>query len=173
MNWQLFTAFLLITLVLFLIPGPIVTLVIATSVSKGLRAGLDHRRRNILRHRRAAGGDRVGLELDPQSRALLVRDAALGRRPLSDLARHPGVARGRRRHAVAAERSRAVRARIAGRVVEPQDDRVLHGIPAAIRRSGPADCAPARRHVRGVGAAGGFERFGAGPFWRAWDVSGS
>jgi threonine/homoserine/homoserine lactone efflux protein len=40
MNWQLFTAFLLITLVLFLIPGPIVTLVIATSVSKGMRAGL-------------------------------------------------------------------------------------------------------------------------------------
>src|ERR1700730_850383 len=40
MNWQLFTAFLLITLVLFLIPGPIVTLVIATSASKGLRAGL-------------------------------------------------------------------------------------------------------------------------------------
>jgi homoserine/homoserine lactone efflux protein len=40
MNWQLFTAFLLITLVLILIPGPIVTLVIATSASKGLRAGL-------------------------------------------------------------------------------------------------------------------------------------
>src|SRR5205807_5451058 len=31
---------LLITLVLILIPGPIVTLVIATSASKGLRAGL-------------------------------------------------------------------------------------------------------------------------------------
>ena len=40
MNWQLFTAFLLITLVLFLIPGPIVTLVIATTVNKGMRAGL-------------------------------------------------------------------------------------------------------------------------------------
>jgi threonine/homoserine/homoserine lactone efflux protein len=40
MNWQLFTAFLLITLVLMLIPGPIVTLVIATSASKGMRAGL-------------------------------------------------------------------------------------------------------------------------------------
>lgn len=40
MNWELFTAFLLITLVLMLIPGPIVTLVIATSVSKGTRAGL-------------------------------------------------------------------------------------------------------------------------------------
>ena len=40
MDWQLFTAFLLITLVLFLIPGPIVTLVVATTVNKGLRAGL-------------------------------------------------------------------------------------------------------------------------------------
>ena len=40
MNWQLFAAFLLITVVLILIPGPIVTLVISTSASKGLRAGL-------------------------------------------------------------------------------------------------------------------------------------
>jgi homoserine/homoserine lactone efflux protein len=40
MNWHLFTAFLLITMVLFLVPGPIVTLVIATSANRGLRAGL-------------------------------------------------------------------------------------------------------------------------------------
>jgi threonine/homoserine/homoserine lactone efflux protein len=40
MNWDLFAAFLLITIVLLLTPGPIVTLVIATSASKGLRAGL-------------------------------------------------------------------------------------------------------------------------------------
>jgi threonine/homoserine/homoserine lactone efflux protein len=40
MNWQLFAAFLLITMVLILMPGPIVTLVIATSVTKGVRAGL-------------------------------------------------------------------------------------------------------------------------------------
>jgi threonine/homoserine/homoserine lactone efflux protein len=40
MNWQLFTAFLLFTMILILMPGPIVTLVIATSVSKGVRAGL-------------------------------------------------------------------------------------------------------------------------------------
>jgi homoserine/homoserine lactone efflux protein len=40
MNWELFTAFLLITLVLMLIPGPIVTLVVATSARQGLRAGL-------------------------------------------------------------------------------------------------------------------------------------
>jgi threonine/homoserine/homoserine lactone efflux protein len=40
MNWDLFAAFLLITIVLLLTPGPIVTLVIATSASKGIRAGL-------------------------------------------------------------------------------------------------------------------------------------
>jgi threonine/homoserine/homoserine lactone efflux protein len=39
-NWELFAAFLLITVALILVPGPIVTLVVATSVSKGLRAGL-------------------------------------------------------------------------------------------------------------------------------------
>jgi homoserine/homoserine lactone efflux protein len=40
MNWHLFTAFLLFTVFLILIPGPIVTLVIATTASKGMRAGL-------------------------------------------------------------------------------------------------------------------------------------
>jgi homoserine/homoserine lactone efflux protein len=40
MNGQLFAAFLLVTILLLLTPGPIVTLVIATSASKGLRAGL-------------------------------------------------------------------------------------------------------------------------------------
>src|SRR5258708_24778517 len=40
MNWELFAAFLLITIVLVLTPGPIVTLVIATGASKGMRAGL-------------------------------------------------------------------------------------------------------------------------------------
>jgi threonine/homoserine/homoserine lactone efflux protein len=40
MNVQLLAAFLLITIVLLLTPGPIVTLVVATSAGKGLRAGL-------------------------------------------------------------------------------------------------------------------------------------
>jgi homoserine/homoserine lactone efflux protein len=40
MNWELFAAFVLITVVLILVPGPIVTLVVATSMTKGLRAGL-------------------------------------------------------------------------------------------------------------------------------------
>jgi threonine/homoserine/homoserine lactone efflux protein len=40
MNWELFPAFLLITAVLVITPGPIVTLVIATGASQGTRAAL-------------------------------------------------------------------------------------------------------------------------------------
>lgn len=40
MNWHLFSAFLLITLILVLTPGPIVTLVISTGATRGARAGL-------------------------------------------------------------------------------------------------------------------------------------
>jgi homoserine/homoserine lactone efflux protein len=39
-NWHLFSAFLLITVVLFLTPGPIVTLIIATGARQGTRAAL-------------------------------------------------------------------------------------------------------------------------------------
>jgi homoserine/homoserine lactone efflux protein len=40
MNWHLFSAFLVITIVLFLTPGPIVTLVVTTAARRGVRAGL-------------------------------------------------------------------------------------------------------------------------------------
>ncbi len=40
MNWQLFSAFLVITVILFLTPGPIVTLVITTGAGRGIRAAL-------------------------------------------------------------------------------------------------------------------------------------
>ena len=40
MNLELFTAFLLLTVILVLTPGPIVTLVLATSATRGVRAGL-------------------------------------------------------------------------------------------------------------------------------------
>ena len=40
MNWQLFSAFLVITAVLVIVPGPIVTLVIATAATRGIRAAL-------------------------------------------------------------------------------------------------------------------------------------
>jgi threonine/homoserine/homoserine lactone efflux protein len=40
MNWSLFSAFLLISAVLFITPGPIVTLIIATGARDGTRAAL-------------------------------------------------------------------------------------------------------------------------------------
>ncbi len=40
MNWHLFSAFLLITGILVIVPGPIVTLVIATAATRGTRAAL-------------------------------------------------------------------------------------------------------------------------------------
>ena len=40
MNFELFSAFLLITLVLVIVPGPIVTLVITTGATHGMRAAL-------------------------------------------------------------------------------------------------------------------------------------
>jgi threonine/homoserine/homoserine lactone efflux protein len=40
MNWHLFSAFVLITAVLIAVPGPIVTLVIATGATRGIRAAL-------------------------------------------------------------------------------------------------------------------------------------
>jgi homoserine/homoserine lactone efflux protein len=40
MNWELFAAFLVITTVLIITPGPIVTLVIATGAGQGIRAAL-------------------------------------------------------------------------------------------------------------------------------------
>jgi homoserine/homoserine lactone efflux protein len=40
MNWPLFAGFLLMTMVLVVIPGPIVTLVISTGATRGMRAAL-------------------------------------------------------------------------------------------------------------------------------------
>ena len=40
MNYHLFSAFLLITFVLVIVPGPIVTLVITTGATRGIRAAL-------------------------------------------------------------------------------------------------------------------------------------
>ena len=40
MNWHLFTAFVLMTIVLVMVPGPVVTLVISTGATNGTRAAL-------------------------------------------------------------------------------------------------------------------------------------
>lgn len=40
MNWQLFSAFLVITTILIAVPGPVVTLVIATGAQRGIRPAM-------------------------------------------------------------------------------------------------------------------------------------
>lgn len=40
MNWHLFTGFVLMTVILVMVPGPVVTLVISTGATRGVRAGL-------------------------------------------------------------------------------------------------------------------------------------
>ena len=59
MNYHLFSAFLLITFVLVIVPGPIVTLVIATGATRGCG-------RLYARQRPIARLHRVRVELDPE-----------------------------------------------------------------------------------------------------------
>jgi threonine/homoserine/homoserine lactone efflux protein len=99
MNWELFTAFLLITAVLVITPGPIVTLVIATGASQGIRAALT-----------TVAGTTLG-------NAILLAAIAFG---LSWVARHPGVAsRRRQRQRGRSRKARAFLARLCGRAVQP------------------------------------------------------
>ena len=59
MNLHLFAGFLLITVVLLLTPRPIVTLMISTGATRGVRAGLVTVAGTSHWQRRAAGGDRA------------------------------------------------------------------------------------------------------------------
>jgi hypothetical protein len=160
MNWHLFTAFLLITTVLILVPGPIVTLVIATSASKGLRAGL------------------VTVAGTSSGNAVLLAVIALGlgwilTHALTwfDMLRFAGAAyliwlgiqawRGAG-GAGGAERAGLFLAWLLGGAVEPEDHRVLHRVPAAVRRSEPPGRAAACDDVPGFGAARGAGRLRLG-----------
>jgi threonine/homoserine/homoserine lactone efflux protein len=62
MNLELFTAFLLITIVLIITPGPIVTLVISTGATQGARAALTTVAGTTLGNALLLGG--IGLGLD-------------------------------------------------------------------------------------------------------------
>ena len=151
MNWELFAAFLLITVVLVVTPGPIVTLVIATGASRGIRAALITVA-GTTRETPCCLAHCPWLELGFAQCRGGVRDAALGRRGLPDLARHSGLApcRSRRRYR-AAGRARAFLARIHRRDVQPEDHRLLHRVPAAVHRRDPPGRAAAGRYVRRVG----------------------
>src|SRR5262245_37161363 len=75
--------------------------------------------------------------------------------------------RRRHRHGKRAARTGALLARLRGGAVQPEDDRILHRVPAAVRRSRAASRTPACGDVRRVGAAGRMHRFRLGGGRRA------
>ena len=96
MNYQLFSAFLLITVVLFLTPGPIVTLIIATGARQGTRAALATVAGATTGNALLVSLHRVRPGLDPENLGGGFRLSALGRRRLSGLSRRAGLAPRRR-----------------------------------------------------------------------------
>ncbi len=66
MNWHLFSAFLLITAVLVIVPGPIVTLVIASGAARGVRAALQTVIGTTLGNAVLLCSHRARPELDPE-----------------------------------------------------------------------------------------------------------
>jgi len=71
MNYQLFFAFLLLTVILVLTPGPIVTLVLATSATRGVRAGLITVAGSTLGNALLITGIALGLSLVIQHAAII------------------------------------------------------------------------------------------------------
>ena len=71
MNTQLFSAFLLITLVLVVVPGPIVTLVISTGATRGTRPALITVAGSTTGNALLIGGIALGLSIIIQHAALI------------------------------------------------------------------------------------------------------
>ncbi len=168
MNWELFAAFLLITMILVVTPGPIVTLVIATGASQGVRAALV-----------TVAGTTLG-------NALLIAGIALGlswvldeRRLLFEVLRWAGAAyliwlgiqawrsAGNGGSGAAAERRKFRTRRLGGDVAIQRPSRSSR---RSCRNSSTRRCRPAgsSRHVHGLGRARGAERLRLGGRGRAW-----
>ena len=96
MNYHLFSAYLLITLVLVVVPGPIVTLVIATGASRGIRTALMTVAGTTLGNAVLLAGIAFGLN-DSENLGGSVRSSSLDRRGLLGLAGHSGMAARRRK----------------------------------------------------------------------------
>ena len=152
---ELFTAFLLLTVILVLTPGPIVTLVLATSATRGSTRRADHRRRLRARQYAADRLHRVRPEPGHQARREIFEWLRwIGAAYLIWLGvqawRHAGA-----EAAVAPPRgARLFPARLPGGDHQPEDDRLLHGVSAAVHRSKPAGGPPACPDVRGRGHDG-------------------
>ncbi len=163
MNWELFAAFMVVAAILFITPGPVVTLVIATGASHGI----------AVRGLATVAGSSVGL-------ALLLTAIALGLtwvlQPAATIfemlryvgaaylvwGRHRSVAQRRKACFRCAERPREFPARPRGwRSPIPRRSCFLRPF---YRNSSSPDCpgAAARDHLRDVGRAGGDVRFRLG-----------
>ena len=156
MSLQAYLAFVAACIALALLPGPVVTLVIANGLRHGTRAALT----NIAgaqagladrdRHRRGRP------DLADGDHGLLVRLGALCRRGLSGLARHQadplsGRRRQRRRAAAAAAR-RLLPAGLSGAAVEPEGAGVLRRVHSAVHGHEQGSLlagGAARRHLHG------------------------
>ena len=154
MNIELFTAFLLITIVLIIAPGPIVTLIISTGVMQGRRAAL-------ITAAGATLGNAVLLAVIASALGWVHAHADLlftalrwtGAAYLIWLGiqawRHAGEGDAR----LMESGPGPVRARNSGRALQSEDDRLLHRLSAAVHRPQAAGGTAARGHVRRHGRA--------------------
>ena len=156
MSLQVYLAFVAACVALALLPGPIVSLLIANGLRYGTRAalinvagaqaGLADRHRHRRRRPHFADGDH----------GLLVRLGALCRRRLSRLARHQADPRARRRRpcrgAAPAAARRLLPAGFSGAAVQPEGVGVLRRLHSAVHGHEPAALSAsgaARRHLHG------------------------
>ena len=170
LNWELFAAFLLITMILVVTPGPIVTLVIATGASQGIRAAL------------------ITVAGTTSGNALLIAGIALGlswvlanAAILFELLRWAGAAyliwlgvqawrsAGRTRAAPPPSGVHFGRGVLVA-MSNPKTIAFFTAFPAAIHRSIAARRPATRDHVHRVGFAGGVERLRLGGRRWPWPV---
>ena len=149
MNPQLFAAYLLITFVLVIAPGPIVTLVVTTGATRGVRPALATVVGTTLGNALLLTAIALGLSWVLANALILFEVMRWAGAAYLDLSRRPGLARrGQGGGPAAGRRPRPFRPRPRGGADQSQDDRLLHRLPAAVRRPVAAGGAPARGHVR-------------------------
>src|SRR5262245_11017704 len=153
MHYHLFSAFLLITFVLVIVPGPIVTLIIATGATRGVGAALLTTAGSTLGNAPLLACIALGLNwiLKTSSEVFEVM-RWIGAAYLVWLGiqswRHAGINGGR-----IAARARVALARLCGGDDQPKNHCVLHSLPAAICRSEFAGRLPTCSDVHPVRAA--------------------
>ena len=142
MSPEVLIAFIAACILLGLTPGPNMSLILASTLSSGLRAGLVDAGRHHDRARPAGRRRRRRHELGDGVHVGVVRRDPLDRRALPGLSgRPPAVAappaRDRGRPAAAPRRRQPLPRGRAGQPVEPQGAAVPRRVPAAVRRSRP------------------------------------